>query len=450
MKLLFPSTFLATALLQAPNTSHAFAPLSPFQQEVSKAHRRIHHRNPTHLNRGIQDLEEEQKEAIQNKKKLYAETAKIKKWLKDLMKPEAEAFAPPTSFPPTEEIGLFGGGAYDYDASSSTKPNPVPVYKPTLRGNSLGTSILLTGTYDPTLLRVLNNNDFGSRDSLGGGGSGDLVPNFDFDRIILSVEGEEAAKEAKKRVISREARYSGLLDKLVIEAEEGLLPHPKRLEGVSSWVIRLEYKEAKERMAKVAELAGGTAELKHVMVIVEGMDSMNSNVEGWDGLLEVGKGKFQSTLLAVGSLYDQGVEGKFYHLGSLAGEETSIEKTNADANAPTMYRGDAYLTLANLLALECTSDKALCAYEYSPSSMETIHHPIEAGEPKKMLVDGQWVDEEVPDEKAWEGVKYTNRIVRGMRELGFSRLAELDVLLERGVDVSTDVGVYIRIQYDCH
>ena len=83
-----------------------------------------------------------------------------------------------------------------------------------------------------------------------------------------------------------------------------------------------------------------------------------------------------------------------------------------------MIQGDAYLALANLLALECTSDKALCAYEYLPASIETIHHPIEV-EPKNVFVDGTWVGEEAHDEKEWEGVKYTNRIVRGMRELEF-------------------------------
>ena len=107
----------------------------------------------------------------------------------------------------------------------------------------------------------------------------------------------------------------GLLDKLEIVSEEGLLPDPKRLEGVSSWVVRLEYGEVGEAMPEVAALAKKAEDLKHVIVLVGGMDSMSSKVEGWDGLLEAGSNKFRSTLLAVGSLYDAGAEGKSYHLG---------------------------------------------------------------------------------------------------------------------------------------
>ena len=119
----------------------------------------------------------------------------------------------------------------------------------------------------------------------------------------------------------------------------------------------------------------------------------------------------------------------------MTGESSAIETSNADANAPIMFRDDAYLTLANLLALECSSNKALGAYEYSATTMETLLSPIDET-PKKVLKDGEFVPEDAPEEDEWKAVKYANRMVRGMREMGFSRLAGLDVLLDKGVKVS--------------
>jgi hypothetical protein len=317
-------------------------------------------------------------------------------------------------------------------ATTSSKVN-LPSYKPSLRSD-LGKAILLTGTYHPALLRALNNNDFGNRATESGGESGDLVPNFRFEKIILSINGEEGAKEAKKRVISREARYSGLLNKLVIEAEESLMPAKERFEGVTSWIVNLNAAEAAEMLPRVAELAKGAADLKNLIVIVEGVDSMSSTVDGWDAVAEGGN-NFQSTLLAVGELYDQGSEGKFYHIGKFMDDESSsIELTCADATSPKMLRSDAYLTLANLLALDVSANKALKAYEFSPSSMETISSEIVGT--KKIIKEGENEAVEVPDNDDWKNVKYANRLVRAMREMGFSRLAELDVLLGKGVGVS--------------
>ncbi|KAL3783628.1 hypothetical protein ACHAWO_001246 [Cyclotella atomus] len=426
MKLLFPSTFLALALLQT-QTSTAFSPIRHGQQ--------INNRLSTNLNMvGFKDpRQKENRDAIRALQILNTETKNVKKWLADLMEPDEEDEASETTVKSSAgDVGLFGGSAM---ATSTSPTVNLPSYKPTLRSD-LGKSILLTGTYHPSLLRALNNNDFGSRDSEGGGESGDLIPNFQFERIILSVHGEEAAKEAKKRVISREARYSGLLNKVVIEAEETLLPVKERLEGVSSWIVRLDAGETAEMLPQVAELASGVAELKNVIVIVEGVDSMAGTVEGWDGLLQSG-GNFKPTLLAVGELYEEGPAGKFYHIGTFMGDDkSSIEFTNADAVAPKMLRSEAYLTLANLLALDVTSNKALGAYEYSPESIKTIHESIE--DRKKILNQETKEIVDAPQNDEWKAVKYANRIVRAMRETGFSRLAELDVLLDKGVDAYLD------------
>jgi hypothetical protein len=66
--------------------------------------------------------------------------------------------------------------------------------------------------------------------------------------------------------------------------------------------------------------------------------------------------------------------------------------------------------------------------------METISSEIVGT--KKIIKEGENEAVEVPDNDDWKNVKYANRLVRAMREMGFSRLAELDVLLGKGVGVS--------------
>lgn len=384
--------------------------------------------------------QKETTDAMEKVRQLDLETKKVKAWLTELMEPgDAGAETEAVAEQQVEEVGLLGGSM-----PTTTLPTvKLPSYKPSLRSD-LGKSVLLTGTYHPALLRALNNNDFGSRETLGGGESGDLIPNFQFEKIILSIQGEEGAKEAKKRVISRESRYSGLLDKLVIEAEESLMPAKERMEGVSSWIVRLDAGETAEMLPKVSELAKGAADLKNLFVLVEGVDSMAGTVEGWEAFVQGGN-SFKSTLLAVGELYDEGSAGRFYHIGKFMGDDkSSIEFTNADATAPKMLRSDAYLKLANLLALNVSSDTALGAYEYAPETIRTIHESIPEAR-KKINEESKEVDD-VPEEDEWKQVKYANRLVRAMRETGFSRLAELDVILGKGVDVSAYIAFFTDIE----
>ena len=111
----------------------------------------------------------------------------------------------------SDDVGLFGGGGdvipTTTSSSTATDSNKETfTYQPSLRTN-LGSTVLLSGTVDPTLLSVLNNNFFGQ----------DLVPNFEFTTIKALVSD---VGKAKKGAISREARYGGLLDKLVIEEKK--------------------------------------------------------------------------------------------------------------------------------------------------------------------------------------------------------------------------------------
>ena len=62
---------------------------------------------------------------------------------------------------------------------------------------------------------------------------------FEYDTIIAFVDDE---KFSKKRLLSRSARYTGLLDKLEFKeaSSPGALPTAEQLSGVKGWVAYLE------------------------------------------------------------------------------------------------------------------------------------------------------------------------------------------------------------------
>ena len=67
----------------------------------------------------------------------------------------------------------------------------------------------------------------------------DGVSAFDFENIIAFCDD---ATFAKKRLLSRSARYNGLLDKLELKqaSQPGALPSSDDLKGVSCWVAQLD------------------------------------------------------------------------------------------------------------------------------------------------------------------------------------------------------------------
>ncbi|KAL7536193.1 hypothetical protein ACHAWF_005397 [Thalassiosira exigua] len=304
------------------------------------------------------------------------------------------------------EVELFGGGG---DAPASSEAPKDTEYRPSLRSD-LGSSVLLTGTVDPGLLSVLNNNFFG-RES---------VPNFQFSTIKALVDDVAGAK---KRAIGREARYGGLLDKLVVEEASGALPSAEELGGATCWIAEVTAGEAKQLLPQMAALASGASELENLVVMVTGS---SGTVEGWDAVKSSAEaGSFKATLLSVGDLYDGGSAGGFCHVGRL-GEDL----TPAEGRTAKLSKAKAYQLLAHLLALDCASNVELAAYEYSTEVLEKVVVPYGEGEFAERDDEGK----ELPDEH--KDVKMEQRMVRAVREAGFTPVMELDVLLGRGLAVS--------------
>ena len=107
---------------------------------------------------------------------------------------------------------------------------------------------------------------------------------------------------------------------------------------------------------------------------------------------------------------------------------TRLEEGDAaPPSSPGLPRKGAYRLLAHALALESTAGQALTAYEYPPSDVEAIASPYSNGDFVARDEDGKEVEDEFLD------VKMESRMIRAMRETGFTQLMELDVLVDKGL-----------------
>lgn len=328
------------------------------------------------------------------------------------------------------------GGSVGISAAPTEEKKPEPSsVEPPLRKN-LGKTVLLSGivdkqlassttSFDSTLLDFLNNNSMME----------DAPSNFSFSKITALVKGDTGA--AKKRVVSRESRYSGLLDKLNVVAassSEQILPTEKELEGVSSWVTHLSNGEAGEALMKMAELVKegeGLGELKNVIVLVDGVaaSSDESWKEGWDALLQAssdGGSSIQCSLLAVGELYESKVDGTFYSIGKVENGSGSASTSTENA-VPKLSRKEAYRMLAHCLALGSTTNQALfaCEHDATPTA--------EADTSSKDDVPGEIPPPEIRSLSLTD-TELERRMIMAMREMGFSRGMEMDVMIDKGVE----------------
>jgi hypothetical protein len=216
---------------------------------------------------------------------------------------------------------------------------------------------------------------------------------FAFKKIVAFVDD---VKFAKKRLLSRSARYTGLLDKLdFVEASTaGALPTVEQLDGVKSWVAFLEDGDLLEQVKSVAALAKGAPSIENVSILLTnayGLDAPSSEA-AVQALKDCGK---EYTLVAVGKLEDH-PEGKipyqFKDFGSVEGV------LPADA---IFSRDEAMRMVTETLQLNSGVGKALTFME-------------------------------VYDVNATEA-----KLIKGLREAGYARPQEIDHMLRDGVAVSS-------------
>jgi hypothetical protein len=244
---------------------------------------------------------------------------------------------------------------------------------------------------------------------------------FTFDKIVAFVPDE---KFAKKRLLSRSARYTGLLDKLqFIQAPSaGALPTPQDLTGVSNWVAVLDGQDLidahngntpavlLDQLKQVAFTTQQVPSLKNVAVLMASANSLDpaltkTTIESY----------FQSnqdvafTIVAVGELQDHAEGSVPYQYVNL----TSGEAENVIPPGAIYSRNEAYRLITELLQLESGSNRALAFAEvYNSNTTEA-------------------------------------KLIRGLRQAGYARPQEIDHMLRDGPEVSRPVSLGDNCCFSC-
>jgi len=212
---------------------------------------------------------------------------------------------------------------------------------------------------------------------------------FDFSKIVAFVDDE---KFAKKRLLSRSARYGGLLDKLnfIQASTAGDLPSSEQLDGVKSWVAVLEDGDVVQQVKDIAAIAKSSSSVENVSILVTNAFALDAAAcqSAVDTLKDTSK---QYTLVAVGKLEDH-PEGKIPY--SFKDFGTSDGILEADA---IFSRDEAMRMITETLQLESGVNKALSFSE-------------------------------VYDVNATEA-----KLIKGLREAGYARPQEIDHMLSDGV-----------------
>ena len=216
---------------------------------------------------------------------------------------------------------------------------------------------------------------------------------FEFDKIVAFVDD---MKFAKKRLLSRSARYTGLLDKLDFKeaTSAGALPTAADLEGVKSWVAYLDAADDKAKaladIEAIGALAKAASSVENVAILVANANDLDEAASKKALEALQGDDSLAYSLVAVGTL-EEHAEGAFpYRYADFGSEEGVLPDT------AVYSRDEALRMVTELLQLEAGANKALSFREvYNANITEA-------------------------------------RLVKGLREAGYARPQEIDHMLRDG------------------
>jgi len=223
---------------------------------------------------------------------------------------------------------------------------------------------------------------------------------FKWDKIIAFVDDE---KFAKKRLFSRTSRYTGLSDKLeFVQSEEaGGLPTIEQLKGVGTWVANVG--NDLDAVRRIGELCG-QSEMDNVSILLEDAGGLASGasaeaVKALDACSE----KCKFTVVAVGEIRDD------------------------PGNAP--YRVNDFGTEEGVVSGKYTRDESL--------TLVTHGLALGSGENKAL----SFTEVEAEDDAF--------KLVKGLREAGFTRYQEIDHMISKGVPAfEAAVAEYKQKKFD--
>lgn len=214
-----------------------------------------------------------------------------------------------------------------------------------------------------------------------------------FDKIVAFVNDE---KFAKKRLLSRSARYTGLLDKLSFEqaVEPDALPTVDQLSGVKHWVANVEDGDL-GKVHAIAALCKEADSLENVSVLVSGAISMDV-AETVNAIqdLDSNTDKCAFAVVAVGEINEHPEGSIAYDIADLGTEGGVI------APGQIYSRDESLRLVTESLQLECGTNKALTFTEVtSTNTTENVGA----------------------------------RMVKGLRQAGYTRPQELDHMISKGI-----------------
>jgi len=212
---------------------------------------------------------------------------------------------------------------------------------------------------------------------------------FSFTKIIAFVDD---AKFAKKRLISRSARYTGLLDKLdFVEASTvGALPTVEQLQGVKHWVANVG--KDVTLIPQIASLASTVTSLENISILVTDGQTVPSEI-ALSTVQSLDNASKAFTIVVVGTLKDTPEGSAPYQICDF-GTEAGILPSNA-----TYSRDESLRLVTECLGLKSSVNKAM-------------------------------VFSEVTNVNQTEA-----KLVRGLREGGYNRAQEIDHMIAKGAAV---------------
>jgi len=215
---------------------------------------------------------------------------------------------------------------------------------------------------------------------------------FQFTKIIAFVND---AKFAKKRLISRSARYSGLLDKLdFTQAEtEDALPTAAQLEGVTSWVANAG--SSLDTVIAVSKLAAASPDLKNVAVLLTDGQTITDSSAAKDAVDQLANDPSTTfTVVTVGAITETPEGQLAYSISDFGnGDEATLLPSNA-----TYSRDESLRVVAECLGLESACNKAMVFTEVQSADVNNTAY----------------------------------KLVKGLREGGYTRPQELHHMIEKG------------------
>lgn len=214
---------------------------------------------------------------------------------------------------------------------------------------------------------------------------------FEFSKIVAFCDD---IAFAKKRLLSRSARYTGLLNKLdFIEAEiAGGIPTVAQLDGVKSWVAVLEASSEADVLDKCLSIAGvakSAPSLENIAILLTGAVQLDATrcqqVVG-----SLNDDNLSYTVVAVGSL-EEHEEGKVPYKYTEFGSADGVLASDA-----TFSREESLRMVTELFQLECGVNRALSFTEVYNSNITEA------------------------------------RLIKGLREAGYVRMQEVDHMIRVG------------------